>query len=352
MKKLTTTHRTGAALAVLGIACASIAACGSDDEASNTATSSDTTEVAVDESTVDTVAEPAATEPAATEPATTEPAATEPATTEPEAADTSPTDLTADGLAFLSDLDLAITEPAISFCEAFGNLDEPDGVDRLMALESDDIVIEDMLLGETYRGREDVRAWVAGLYDTFGIDGAVCPGDAVQGASWTAGPYELWVADTVLSQGIAAVRVDDEGLIEHQVNFYTPSPDGSRQANIDQGTGVFSIGMQYCSAWGDPYDGDFSEDPDPDRIVSLMSAEPTIHGATTLTGAEQIRTFAEDAVWDRNECSLEVQAVQWEAVANRFFDDDTGTVWEGVNVVALDADELVTDHWPFQEVVS
>ena len=342
MKKLTTIHRTGAGLAALGIACASIAACGSDDEASDTASSSDTTEVVADDSTVDTAAEPAATEPAATEPAATEPATT----------DTSSTELTDDGLAYISDLDLAITEPALTFCEAYGNLDEPDGVDQLMALVSDDIVIEDMLLGETYSGPEDVRAWVAGLYDTFGIDGAVCPGDAVQGASWTAGPYELWVGESLLSQGIAAVRVNDEGLIERQVNFYTPSPDGTPQPNIDQGGGVLSIGMQYCTAWGDPYYVDVSEDPDPDRIVSLMSAEPTIHGTRTITGADQIRTFAENVVWDRNECSGEVQAVQWEAVANRFFDDDTGSVWEGVNVIALDADELVTDHWSFQELVS
>jgi hypothetical protein len=329
MKKLTTTHRTSAALAVLGIACASIAACGSDEGASTTETSSDTTEVVADDTT----------------------AATEPAATEPAATDTAPTDLTDDGLAYISDLDPAITEPALTFCEAYGNLDEPDGVDQLMALVSDDIVIEDMLLGETYSGREDVRAWVAGLNETFGIDGAVCPGDAVQGASWTAGPYELWVADTVLSQGIAAVRVNDQGLVERQVNFYTPSPDGTTQPNVDQGSGVLSIGMQYCNAWGDEF-SEGHEAPDPDKIVSLMSAEPTIHGTRTMTGADQIRTFAENAVWDRNECSVEVQAVQWEAVANRFFDDDTGTVWEGVNVIELDANESVADHWTYLEVVS
>jgi hypothetical protein len=64
---------TGAALAVLGIAFASIAACASDDEAS-TGTSSDTTEVVADDTTADTTGvEPADTEPAGTEPAATEP---------------------------------------------------------------------------------------------------------------------------------------------------------------------------------------------------------------------------------------------------------------------------------------
>ncbi len=345
MKTVTTTHRTGAALAALAIACASVAACGSDDEASDTATSGDTTEVVADDTTAAT--QPAATEPAATEPAATEPAATEPAATEPAA-----TEPAATGRPFIGDLDPAITEPALTFCEAYGNLDEPDGVDQLMALVSDDIVIEDMVLGATNSGRDEVRAYVAGLYDTFAIDDAVCPGDAVvQGASWAAGTYELYAADTLLSQGVAAIKVSGDGLVERQVNFYTPSPDGVRQPNIDMGGGVLSIGSQLCRAWGENL-GAPGEAPDPDKILSLMSAEPTIHGLTTLTGVDQIRTFVEGVRWDRNECSLEVQAVQWEAVANRFFDDDTGAVWEGVNVIALDANELVTEHWAFLEVVS
>ena len=348
MKNLTRIHHAGAAIAVLGIACVSITACGSDDEASNAATSPDTTEMVVNESTVDAAAEPATTEPATTESVTTEPATTEAPATE----GTAPIWVTDDGLPFINALDPAITEPALAFCRAFGNLDEPDGVDQLMALASDDIVIEDMLLGETYSGRDDVKAFVEGLYATFGIDRAVCPGDAVQGASWAAGTYELYAADTLLSQGIAAIKVGDDGLVERQVNYYTLSPDGLRQPDIDQGGGVLSIGSQYCSAWGDPYGGDFGDQPDPERILSLMSAEPTLHGATTIAGAEQIRIFAENSVWDRNECGMEVKQVQWEAVANRFFDDDSGTIWEGVNVLALDANELVTDHWTFLEVVS
>ncbi len=221
-----------------------------------------------------------------------------------------------------------------------------------MALVSDDIVIEDMFLGDAYSGRDEVRAYVAGLYDTFAIDDAVCPGAAVvQGANWAAGTYELSAADTVLSQGVGVIRVNDEGLVERQVNFYTPSPDGTPQPNVDQGTGAYSIGWQYCYAWGDGF-REGHEAPDPDKILSLMSAEPTIHGTTTMTGADQIRAFAESVDWDRNECSAEVQTVQWEAVANRFFDDDTDSVWEGVNVIALDSNELITDHWAFQELVS
>jgi hypothetical protein len=256
---------------------------------------------------------------------------------------------------------VAIVEPALAFCEAYGNLDEPDGVDQLMALVSDGIVIEDVVLGESYRGRDDVRAYVTGLYDTFAIDDAVCPYyGGVQGASWAAGTYELYAGNAVLSQGIGAIQVGDDGPVERQVNFFTPSPDGSLQPTIDSGTGVFAVGSQYCRAWGDGMSATaLDEAPDPDRILSWMPAEPTIDrtadGATTITGAAEIRTFSEGTVWDGNECSYEVravQAVQWEAVANRFFDDDTGTIWEGVNVIALDENKLVTDHWPFLELVS
>lgn len=352
MTRPMSTGRTATALAAFGLACCSIAACGSDDGPSDSGASRDTTVVVAEDAPADTSPATDAATTVADEP-TTPPVDTEPESSEPAPTTTGDLPLTDDGLRFIGDIDPATAALAVTFCTSFGDLDEPDGVDQLMALVSDDIVIDDVVTGETYRGRADVRAYVAGLYDNLGIDGAVCSGiDLRQGGSWFAGSYMLYAGDTRLSQGIAAVKVDDAGLVERQVNFYTPGTPTAAQRNADLGSGVLSMGMQYCSAWGDPYGGDLSDRPDPERIVSLMSAEPTIHGTSTIQGVEQIRSFAENAVWDRNECSLEFRVLQWEAVANRFFDDDTGKIWEGVNVIALDENGLVTDHWAFLEIVS
>jgi hypothetical protein len=50
-------------------------------------------------------------------------AATEPAATE----GTQPMKLTGDGLRYIN-----YPDPALAFCEAYGNLDEPNGVDQLL----------------------------------------------------------------------------------------------------------------------------------------------------------------------------------------------------------------------------
>ncbi len=349
---------TGAALAVLGIAFASISACAAGDEAS-TGPSSDTTEVVAVDTTADTTGvEPADTASAGTESATTEPAATE---------ETRPPLLTDDGLRYINHPDPAITEPALAFCEAFGNLDEMDGVDQLMALTSDDIVFEDAVAGTTYAGPDEVRAHLTEFGQPLesGVQPrgmgwfteVVCRENVVQGANWMAGSYIRFSGNSVERQGIAAVHVDDDGLIDRQVDFYSFLPDLKLQPTIDSGGGLFSVGSQYCRAWGDDMSPSVDDGvPDADEILSFMPADPTIHfaanGATTIAGVDEIRAFAEGTAWDRNECGLETQAVQWEAVANRFFDDDTGDIWEGVNVIALDENGLVTDHWPFLEPVS
>ena len=225
-------------------------------------------------------------------------------------------------------------------CEAYGRVHEPGGVDALLALMTDDVVVTDTNLGADLTGTDAVRAYLTS--DTFaGIDTAEC-GAAVLRGDWVAGSYNLRNSATDRAgQGISAIHVTD-GKVDRQVVHYTSVPSGAVEPSDELVTE--GVGLDYCHAWDDG--------ADPDAVLSYMSAEPELTVTEPLVGTEAISVFLESFEFDTNECDdVGVAHGEWGAAANRFTNSTTGEAVEGVSVVRFDTEGKVAQHFVYFDPV-
>ena len=226
-------------------------------------------------------------------------------------------------------------EVATTVCEAYGRVDEEGGIDDLLALLSEDVVLTDTVLGASLQGHEEVRGYLTS--DAFDVDTSDC-GVAVTAGNWVAGSYTLRNSETTAGgEGIAAIHVTD-GLVDQQINHYTPVDEGAEAPSDELIADEQSL--EYCEAWDDGADAD--------EVLSFMAtdAELTIGGAT-IGGEEAIEAYIDDDFdFDTNECQdVVVEHSGWIAGANRFTNTGTGASAEGVQVFAVDDEGLITDQF-------
>jgi ketosteroid isomerase-like protein len=284
-----------------------------------------------DDSTQESTA-PAATEAPTTAAATTEAPSTDPPVTEAPATVPPNTEPTTDTTTVDDD---AVEAVARSLCEAYGNLDQPDGVEALLALMTDDVVVTDTVLGASLTGHDQIRAYVTG--DAFAqIDSSEC-GATVRRGNWVAGSYTLSNSATGAGgQGIAAIHVTD-GKVDQQINHYTPV-DGDAAPPPDEPV-TESIVLEYCHAWDDG--------GDVDAVLALMSPDPELIVGFSIAGVDAIRDFVATFPFDQNDCGdVAVVHGAWGAAANTFVDSTTGELVEGVNVVEI-VDGRIDRHFVY-----
>lgn len=286
---------------------------------------------ASDDTTLESTA-PAATEAPTTAAATTEAPSTAPPVTEAPSTALATTEPTTDTTTLDDD---AVVAVARSLCEAYGDLDRPEGVDALLALMTDDVVVTDIVLGASLTGRDQIRAYVTG--DAFAqIDSSEC-GATVQRGNWVAGSYTLSNSATGAGgQGIAAIHVTD-GKVDRQVNHYTPV--GAAAAPPPDDPVTESIVLDYCHAWDDGGDAD--------AVLALMSPDPEVIVGFSIAGVDAIRNFVDTFPFDQNDCGDDaVVHGEWGAAANTFVDSTTGELVEGVNVVEI-VDGRIDRHFVY-----
>ena len=80
-------------------------------------------------------------------------------------------------------------ELVMDYCEGFGRLDEPGGVDELIGMMTEDVVLTDTVLGGALTGTEMVRDYLTG--EIFADIDTSLAGAAVQRGNWYAGTYAL-----------------------------------------------------------------------------------------------------------------------------------------------------------------
>jgi hypothetical protein len=293
-------HSVGYALAALAILGGVMVACGDDDatdDAAPTTQSAPTTEEA---------------------PSTVEEPATTTTTTEPPG---------------------EYAELIVDYCEGFGRLDEPGGVDELMGMMTEDVVLTDTLLGGALTGTEMVRGYVTS--EVFaGIDTSLC-GAAVQRGNWYAGTYSLGSSEVGIgATGITVMHVTD-GKIDQHISYYTPDQELVALSTEPVET---SKVIDYCNAW--------DEGGDPDAVVSLLAPAAELHfGGVVIEGADAIGEYVATTFdSDQNDCdTVVVENGEWVAGANTFTNTETGDVVEGVNVTRIDDNEKIVAHYAHLE---
>jgi hypothetical protein len=222
---------------------------------------------------------------------------------------------------------------ATALCETYGGLQEPGAVDDLLALMSDDVVVTDTVLDADLEGKEAVRGYLTG--EAFADFDTMDCGATVDRGGWVAGTYTLSSSETgQAGEGIAAIHVTD-GLVDRQVNHYTPSSDPTAPPT---GTVSESTIEDYCHAW--------DAGVDVEQVVSFLAPEAELSIVQPIVGIDAIRTFIEDDFdFDENDCGDDaVEFGQWSALASGFTNSDSGLTAGGVNVVHVDDEGLVDAH--------
>ncbi len=226
-------------------------------------------------------------------------------------------------------------------CEAYGRVQEPGGIEDLLAMMADDVVVTDIELAADLTGKDALRGYLES--DLFaGIDTSEC-GVGVGRGGWMAGSYNLLDGNTgEAGTGIAAIHVTEDGLVDRQVNHYTPAVvDPPTPSSETVTTGV---GLDYCHAWDDGADAD--------EILGFMTADPTLVVGEPISGAEDIRTFVESFDFDQNDCDDEgIEHGEWGAEASGFANSTTGVAIEGVSVVQWEDDKIAT-HYVYMDPVA
>lgn len=227
-----------------------------------------------------------------------------------------------------------ITGPAAALCAAYDDIDEPHGVENVLAHLTPDATVRDAMTGDEHHGSEAVAGYVAALRDTTGITGAAC-GDMVQAGRWVAGTTVLSGPGGPVRQGIWAVRVVDD-KVDLQIDHYT-SVSGDVLPPLDPDTGDQSVGHRYCTAWSGP-------DIDADAVLAMMVESPTVYAARTFDGADAVRGFIDVLPYEILDCGPDVHNGQWQALPNTFAAPGQPER-QMVSVFNLDSDLLVMQHW-------
>ncbi len=236
-------------------------------------------------------------------------------------------------------VDSETVQVGTELCEAFGAVQEPGGVDAILDLLTEDVVLSDVVLGADLTGKEQVRAYLTS--EAFeGIDSNEC-GAMVRRGSWGAGAYTLSNSETGAGgSGIVAVHVTD-GLVDRQVVHYTQNEADAPAPPKD--TVTEGVGFDYCHAWDDGADAD--------AILSYMTDEPTLVATEPVTGTEAVGTFIESFDFDENDCAEEgIEHGEWGAMANGFTNTTTGAGIEGVNVVRVENGKIA-EHYVYIDPV-
>lgn len=300
--------------------------CGDDDDTADTEAAA-TEAPAPEAETAETEPAPEATE---AEPAETEPPETEPAVTEaPEASEPQDTE----------EPEAAQSEDAgldAELCAAWDQVDEPGGVDQLLSMMTDDVVLTDTGLEADLVGIEAVRDYVTSDYYAP-WDTMACGAVVVEG-SWGAGSYTLSsTTDPSSSQGISAVHWTD-GKVDRQIAYYTKideqAPAPSTEYVEDPTVAA------YCEAWDNGVDVD--------AVLSHLAPEVEFTAVEPLVGKEAVAEFIEaDFDYDKVECG-EVLVVngEWAAGTVEFTNTESGVTLGGVNVLRIDEEGLIAEHHP------
>ncbi len=238
------------------------------------------------------------------------------------------------------------TEPAgeyaelvVDYCESFGRLDEPGALDELMGMMTDDVVLTDTVLGASLTGTEQVRDYLTS--ELFaGIDTALC-GAAVHRGDWYAGTYSLGgSAAGTGAVGITAMHLTD-GKIDQHISYYTP--DQELVAPSSESIETSEV-VTYCNAWDDG--------GDPDAVMAFLAPTAELHfGDVVIEGAAAIGEFVTTTFdFDQNDCGTAVvEHGVWVAGDNTFSNTETGAVHEGVDVVQVDQDGKIVEHYAHLE---
>ena len=225
-------------------------------------------------------------------------------------------------------------ELIMAYCEGFGRLDEPGGVDQLIGMMTEDVVLTDTVLGGALTGTEMVRDYLTG--EIFAdIDTSLC-GAAVQRGNWYAGTYALGSSEVGTgATGITVMHITD-GKIDQHISYYTPDRELVAPSTELVET---SEAIDYCNAW--------DEGGDADAVVSLVAPDAELHfGGVVIEGAAAIGEYVATTFdFDQNDCDTAVAGNgEWVAGANTFTNTETGNAIEGVNVTLVDDDGKIAVH--------
>lgn len=229
---------------------------------------------------------------------------------------------------------------ARAFCAAHRDVGAPGGVERLVSLMSEDVVVSDAVAGTRLDGHAAVRDRLSAA-DPDRIHVLEC-GATLRAGSWVAiaARARSSAADSSL-RGIVAVRVAGS-RVEEQVNHLTlgSDADGSLPSRPVEGHRV----VDYCTAW--------DHGAAPDAVMSFLTPGASLETVVTVVGRERIGEYAEHGFpYDRNECDEGVvEHGDWAAGTSRLTMTDAGVAVDALSIVWLDEAGLIGRHLLYPDV--